>query len=434
MASISNADVTPVSVSTDIEETATPSNNFPREYRFKVQQDCIRSFKDPHNSELQIHHVYLPVREFAHGLLPDDVNPRSHEKVSGRVPGLIEASLKEQPTWFHLLNRGELILAQRCWYDNQTKQLHIVIDSAEEGGLADGATTDRVIAKAKREIAADLSKVPEHELPDYLRDAHIHLEIISGSINEMLVPLTGARNTSNQVKEFALENLGGGFDWLKELIEGSEFAGRVRYRENDPQPVDIRTVLGLLTLFHPKWNELGREPVVAFSSKGLVLDYFRDSEWKPGFEALKPVVLDILRLHESIQLEFQGQYNKYKGDGGGSGKLGKRKEIRYSEGKTFTLALSQAQTKYLIPDGWLYPILASFRQLLVIPQTTKESVSWITDVQVFFTEHGYELVADVVEQSQSLGSNPNAVGKSRPLWNNLRKSMELHRMKIEHPV
>lgn len=430
----SQGDTNLLSLSTDNDEASTTPNAFPREYRFKVSQDCIRSFKDPHNPELQIHHVYLPIREFAHGLLPDDVNPRSHEKVSGRVPTLIETSLKEQPTWFHLLNRGELILAQRCWYENQTKTLHVVIDSPDEGGLADGATTDRVIAKAKREIAEDLSKLPEGEIPGYLKSAHVHLEIISGNINDMLVTLTGARNTSNQVKEFALENLGGGFDWLKALIEESEFKGQIRYRENDPQPVDIRTVLGLLTLFHPKWNELGREPVVAFSSKGMVLDYFRDPDWKPGYETLKPVVLDVLRLHEFIQLEFQGQYNKYKGDSGASGKLGKRKEIRYNDGKFFTLALSKAQTKYLIPDGWLYPILASFRQLLVLPQNGTENVKWITDPQTFFTEHGYELVADVAEQSQSLGSNPGAVGKSRPLWNNLRKSMELHRMKIDRAV
>ena len=29
-----------------------------------------------------------------------------------------------------------------------------------------------------------------------------------------------------------------------------------------------------------------------------------------------------------------------------------------------------------------------------------------------------------------LGNNPNATGKSRPLWNNLRTKMELHRMKL----
>lgn len=269
----------------------------------------------------------------------------------------------------------------------------------------------------------------EDEIPDYLKDAYVHVEVISGDIGDMLVSLTGARNTSNQVKEFALEYLGGGFDWLKEVIEDSEFRGRIRYRENDPQPVDIRTVLGLLTLFHPKWNDDGKEPVIVYSAKGTVLDYFRDEEWKPGFLALKPVVLDILRLYDFIHTEFQAQYVKYKADDGSGSKLGKRKEVRYNDGKPFKLPLSNGQTKYFIPDGWLYPIVASMRMLLDFPKNGK--VKWVYDPIGFFTERGHELVGDVVEQSESLGRNPQSTGKSRPLWNNLRTKMELHRLKLE---
>jgi len=416
-------------------EVATPNPEpvYPKEFSFKVAQEFVRSFDDPHNPDLQIHHAYPKVRDFMHGLLPDDVNPRSHEKLSGRVPDAIEASLKDQPKVFHLYNRGILVLAKHCRYDNRTKKLHIVISSPEDGGLVDGATTDRVIANAKNAITLeDFANLPEDQIPENLRDAHVHVEIISGEIGDMLVPLAGARNTSNQVKEFALENLGGGFDWLKDVIEASEFAGRVRYRENDPQPVDIRTILGLLTMFHPKWTELNKEPVIVYSAKGTVLDFYRDPEWKPGYLALRPVVLDILSLYDFIHVEFQTQYIKYKADGGSGSKFGGRKEIRYNNGKPFTLPLSKAQTKYLIPDGWLYPILASFRMLLKFPADGAGEVQWVTDPQDFFSAHGQELVGDVVEQSEGLGRNPQSTGKSRPLWNNLRKSMELSRMKIEH--
>jgi hypothetical protein len=409
------------------------SNGYPKEYKFKCSQDSVRSFKDPHNPELQIHHVYMPIRDFAHGELPDDVNPRSHEyidqQLKGRIPKAIGESVEREPTVFHLLNRGLLILAQRCWYDNRAQQLHIAINSEKEGGVADGATTDRVL-KQVRAAVADLENIPVDQLPEHLRDAYVHLEIISGTIgDEMLVQLTRARNASLQVKEFALEHLGGGFDWLRDLLDGSEFKGRIRYRENDEEPVDILTVLSLLTLFHPKWNEDGKEPLIAFSSKGNVLQHYRDPEWRAGYELLKPVVLDILRFSDFVQVEFRSQYNKYKGESGQSGKLGKRKEVRYKDGKTFTLPLTEQKTTIVIPDGWLYPILGSFRMLLVFPK--KGSVRWITDPQLFFKSHGAELVGDVVEQSEALGRNPAATGKSRPVWNALRKSMELHRMKLE---
>ena len=141
----------------------------------------------------------------------------------------------------------------------------------------------------------------------------MHVEIISGGIGEMLVPLTRARNTSNKVQEFALENLGGGFNWLKELIEESKLRGKIKFRENDPQPVDVRTVLALLTLFHPKWNQQRKEPVISYTSKGSILGYYQDEEWRTGFEVLEPVVVEILELYEYAHSNFYKVYKEYKG-------------------------------------------------------------------------------------------------------------------------
>jgi len=403
----------------------------PKEYRFHLSPESIRSFADPHNPELTIHHAYVPVRSFAHGRLPDKVNPRSHEKLTGRVPDAIEESVKKLPQWFHILNRGLLVLAEKAWYDNRTKTFHVYIATEDENGLADGATTDRVLQKVKNGASiADFESLSAEEMPDYLKDAYVHVEVISGQIGDMLVPLTEARNTSVQVKAFSIENLGGGFDWLKDVIEGSEFRGRVRYKENDPQPVDVRTVLGLLTLFHPKWNDLGREPVIAYTSKGLVLDNYRSDEWKPSYKLLAPVAVDILRLYEYIHANFLEEYKEYNLRQGTGSKLGLRKEVRYSK-KPVRLPLTGWQTNYIIPDGWLYPMLAAFRMLLVFPRNGRGKVGWVTNPEDFFDTHGHEFVADVVEQSETLGRNPNATGKSRPLWNNLRKAMELHRIKLE---
>jgi hypothetical protein len=61
---------------------------------------------------------------------------------SGRVPRLIAERLAMHPDEFHLLNRGILLLADSCTYDNHPQLLDIIINSNETGGLADGATTD----------------------------------------------------------------------------------------------------------------------------------------------------------------------------------------------------------------------------------------------------------------------------------------------------
>lgn len=404
--------------------------SFPHTYRFHVAQDLVRSITDPHDSSITIHHVWIPVAEFKREMLPDDINPRAHEEMTGRIPQVIEKSLIENPTEFHLLNRGELILAESCRYDNHNKVLEIIVASKEDGGLADGGTTDRVLARAIDAAGRKHSEYTEEQVKDSLNAAYVHIEVISGNVRDKLVRLAGARNTSNQVKEFALENLGGGFDWLKKVIEHSSLAGRIRYRDNDPEDVDVRTVLALLTMFHHKWTEDGKDPLVSYTSKGGILKYYRDKEWLPGYQALSPVVVDILKLYDYIHEEFATQYQKYNLAANDSGsKFGKRREVVYKGGATFKLPLTGGQTKYMVPDGWLYPVLASLRMLLEV--TSTKPIKWATDPFIYFDEHGSELVGIVVEQSQALGYNPQAVGKSRPLWSNLRKTVELERMKLD---
>ena len=272
--------------------------NFPHEYRIPVSQEHIRSIKDPHSKKISIIHALIKVRDIPSGDIPDKINPRSHVelKMKSRIPEAIEDSITDAPELFHLLNRGCLILAKKAWYDNQKNILHFVIESEDENGMVDGATTDRVLAQLKRQASnADFASLKENEVPAHFKDAYIHVEIIAGDIEpDLRLKLADARNTSEQVKEFSLLDLGGRFDWLKEELEKSEFRGKIRYRENELNPVDIRTILALLTLFHPKWLELDRDPIVAYTGKGAVLEYYKSSEWIDGYKKLKPILVDIL--------------------------------------------------------------------------------------------------------------------------------------------
>jgi hypothetical protein len=400
--------------------------SFPHTYRFHLSPDLVRKFQDPANDGIAIHHAYIPVTEFKRELIPDDVNPRSHEEMSGRVPKAIETSVATNPEDFHLLNRGILVLAQSCAYDNSTKMLEITIDSPADGGIADGGTTDRVLARMLDPNILKNQKMSAEEMIRNLGAAYVHIEVISGAFGNKLVALAGARNTSNQVKEFALDNLDHKFDWLKEVIENSQLAGRVRYRENDPEPVDVRTVLAILTMFHPKWDSEQKEPVVAYSGKGGILSYFRDDEWLPGYLQLKPIVVEILELFDYVHEHFQEQYisfNRAVKDSGA--KFGKRREV----GKGKVLQLTNTEVGYSVPDGWLYPVVASLRML--VDFSNPNAASWKLDPFSYFNEYGYELVGDVMEQSANYGYNPQTVGKSRPVWSGLRGRVKLKRMELE---
>lgn len=400
-----------------------PVEKAKKEFRIKTTPDTICTLKDPHVTGLSIIHAYVPVKNFPHGKLPDEVNPRSHENLTGRIPAAIDESLKENAPWFHLLNRGLVVLAQKAWYDKPSQTLHLVLGDEEEYGVLDGATTDRTLAAAKTAASAvDFDSLKDAEIPQHLLDARVHLEIIAGEIGPVLVDLARARNTSIQVKEFALENLGGGFEWLKTTLDETEFNGRIRYRENDPEPVDVRQVLGLLTLFHPKWNEKHDEPLLAYTNKGKVLGLYQDDDWRPGFEQLRSVAADILRLYDFIHVHFPDAYERYvKGDRGRAARLGARKEVKFNERRKYTLALTQAKANYFLPDGWLYPMLGAFRVCL---KFTEKSAHWAIDPQALFEEMGVSFVRNVISQQNELKS-PQAVGKSRMLWNTLRQAVEL---------
>jgi hypothetical protein len=406
---------------------------FPHEYRIPASQEFVRTMKSPHNEDLTTIHAFVRIRDIQSGQIPDKINPRSHEKIDEKkhVPAAIKESLETDPENFHLLNRGCLILAKKAWYDNQSRTLHFVIESEDEHGMVDGATTDRVLASAKKAVSpADFLSLKDEEIPDFFKESYVHLEIISGDIDESLrIKLADARNTSEQVKEFSLADLGGEFDWLKTVLESSELRGRIRYRENEPKPMDIRTVLALLTLFHPNW-EADNDPLVAYSGKGRIIDLYKIEEWKTNYKRLKPVAVDILKLYDHLHINFQPQYKKVFGTDGKGAKLGRRKEIRYYPDKRAkTLPLTQQKTQYVIPDGWLYPLLASLRVLLKWPKSGKGDVAWAIDPFEYFDKRGAILVRDVVETSEDRGNNPNATGKCRGLWSGLRTKVELDLLK-----
>lgn len=409
------------------------SNKYPHEYRIPVSQEYLRSLKNPHDEELTIIHAFVKIRDFENGTIPDRINPRSHEKIKARsrVPKAIQETLEVCPKLFHLLNRGCLILAKSAWYDNKSRTLHFIVESENEHGMVDGATTDRVLAQLKRERnIADFSTLKPREIPAEFKESYIHLEIIAGKINDdTRIKLADARNTSEQVKEFSLEDLGGGFEWLKDVLRNSEFRGKIRYRENEPKPVDVRTVLGLLTLFHPNWKD-NKDPLVAYTGKGTVIELYRKPEWRDRYEKLAPVTVDILRLYDHIHVNFQRQYMTAYGP---NSKLGRRSEVRYINSVELAkpLPLTGAKTQYVLTDGWLYPLLAAFRMLLKWPRGNKAQVTWAENPFEYFDKHGHALVSDVVEQSEELGSNPNAAGKSRMLWSGLRIKVENHLLRAQ---
>ncbi|MFO0806986.1 MAG: AIPR family protein, partial [Gemmataceae bacterium] len=154
--------------------TAVPSNNS-KILRFAVDKDHYRRIEV--ESGVTICHLYPTLAAWIGRETPDDVNPRSHEDpaLTGAVPKAIEQTLKDNPTDFYLANRGETILAQSVTFDPEHQRVEIVMtdhsgDDARHG-VADGGTTDAVIARVQREAASafniDYRNLTHDQIPQY---------------------------------------------------------------------------------------------------------------------------------------------------------------------------------------------------------------------------------------------------------------------------
>jgi len=402
------------------------STENPIRIAFPVDKESIRKFViHDEGREIVIYHVYPRLSDCPGRKLPDDVNPRSHdeEALKSSVARGIETTILESPEDFFLANRGVTILAQDLRYDPQKGAVEITVADPSLQGVADGATTDAVLAKVQRDIAAGAAKnesLPDGLGMDWLKRGRIHLEVIVGlNDKERIDRMVLGRNTSRQVKPWSMSDFRGAFDWIREILEQSscDLKGKVGYEENAGKPTTILDVLSILTLFHREFDDKRKAPTVAYSSKGRMDARLNDEKLQPGYKALAPIVVDILKLHDHVYAGFEKAYKDAKE---GRAKLGRRAGI---EQKKHRLPLTSTEVNYVIPSGLIFPLLASLRAL--VGYNASGEAYWKTSPTRFFDKYGAELVGTLIEQLDMLGGNPQTAGKKKPVYTALHDRARL---------
>lgn len=405
------------------------TNSQPQEVvlRFSVGKDHIRRFDfSDDRGRVVIYHLYPLLCEWGGGEAPDDVNPRSHgpECLQTGLAEAIEKTVQNEAADFILANRGITVLAESLHYDPNTGKVEIVISDREVHGLADGATTDAVIAKVQRAVAQgrQYRSLKTDEIPSFLKEGRLHVEVILGiDDRDRIGRLVLGRNTSRQVKPWSMSDFGGEFDWIREILERDHgpFRGRIGYEENAGKEVTILDVLSILTLFHREFDTKGaapadkrKAPTVAYSSKGRMDARLKDPKLQGGYKALSPILEDILKLHDYVYANFPEAYlNAF----GPKAKLGRRQGVESRRGRTpYTLPLTGTTSDYIVPSGLLFPLLASLRALVTYDK--HDRASWRCNPFKFFDRYGADLVACLIEQVELLGGNPQTAGKKKAVY------------------
>jgi len=352
---------------------------------------------------------YMAVLDICH--LPDLSNWRKinvrDPKLTGAVPKAIRESVHDNPELFVFLNRGIVLAVDGASYNNQTSELTLTLSDPNLHGLLDGGHTYNILVE-ERDTLQDLQ--------------YVKLEILEGFRQEEIPTLVDARNTSNQVRDQSLMNLQGEFEKLKKALGLHHYSGLIAYKEHEllddggSKPIDVREVIAILTCFDRANFTERVHPINAYRSKSACLQHF--SEHKGDYEKIYPLAGDILELYDYVQLLLPDLYNRVRGKSGevAGGKFGKLTGVTTYDGKRKAhLLFIGEESKYGIPAGFVYPVLAAFRALLA---EKAGRYAWGKGVDPLTLLKGQlgETLADTIGNFALDARNPSKTGKSPLVW------------------
>ena len=344
--------------------------------------------------------------------IPDDfpmeTNPRDQNLNTGVAKAIRQSLINEAQNDFYLLNMGILLSADSVSFDNSKNELTIVFSNTEVHGNVDGGHTYRIIRDNKGKITPGTQ--------------YVKIEILTG-VEDILTKLAGARNTSVQVQSKSIAELEDRFDIIKNVLEREPtLFSRIIYKQNAEGDIDIADILAILNMFnldeYPN-PQTENAAIQSYSAKGKCTERYINLHKKYGeentnpFVKMKPVILDIFKLYNMLELRIADYYK----DGNQSGRFGAVKGISSSrERNTFTSKFYQQPMDYSCPTSFLYPILGAFRALL---KEENGHYKWQSNPFEMMDKVGPELVTTTIERSRTLGNNPNAVGKDSGNWKTL---------------
>jgi hypothetical protein len=380
-------------------------SEYTRKYPDPLNQEVLG---DPYNIE---HHILVSRAIDVPSGIPKDPNPRE-QRIDYGIYNKVRESLEDSDDLsFHLKNKGITILAHKVDHSPDKKVATIYL--GEGDGIVDGAHTYEIILATRAN-----EMCPERQ--------YIKFEVVTGIPRDMRVDITGGLNTAVQVQPASLANLEGQFDWVKEILKDMPYANMIAYKQNENAPYDIREILSLLTLFNVNKFSTTKHPKEAYVSKAKCLDmYLEDPD---SFKMLKPLLKNILYLHDYVHIKSKERYNEVKG--GKAGRMvGVYTEKRKRGKHNFHFVGAEAEQK--LYDGALYPILGAMR-FLVEQKPGEDVYSWklgsFKKVTEFFDEIAPDLIETTYKTSVTYGLKPNPIGKDENHWDNLYKTIALHYM------
>lgn len=376
----------------------------PQTFSFPVSS--YRKLPNPYGDEINsvVYECYVEIQNIPNNF-PMETNPRE-QNIKTMVARSIINSLTQDEENFHIKNRGIVISAQKVSFDSRNSEVTITMNNNEVHGNIDGGHTYRIILENRKNV----------QFKQYVK-----LEIITGA-EDFFQDLAKARNTSVQVKDTSIAELENKFELIKECL--SNILDDIAFKENDDKRINIEDIISILYMFNlSEFSSIEKQPTRAYSQKAYCIknyiklyDEFNSPDKKKEdnpFYKMKNIIPEILDLYDYIECNLQKKYKEEEPKGKYGGIKGVQTKKEGSNDK-FETEIYGTKIDYKSPRSFTLPILSAFRAL--VEEGQDGSYRWKDDPKKYFDNFGGQMIKDTRDRSQSLGNNPNALGKDTGHW------------------
>lgn len=409
----------------NVRRTSTIQRSVPRVFTLPAEE--FRSLPIPGYPGAKMGTCFVNVTD-----VPSDfdafmkVNPRVPKRtakgiLSGPVPKAILDTLRESPEEMVLKNAGIYILADSVEHSREKGGAGIVsitLSDDSKQGIVNGGHTFAAICEA--------NDTAEDDQLETLKKAFVRLHLLQGVPHDMVSEIAEGLNRSKQVQDPSLENLRGHFDEIKKAMAGETGESAIAYHEGAEGDVYIAEILALIEMFNFERYKPGEHPHGLYAHQSRAV-----SEFSIDFEASpSPVKLVITRLPEILRLADQIRKDApIEARSRASFEIGR---MKLGEGRKGRVASADADlhflgetSKYRLPNGWLYPMLAAFRAN-VIWDLKKSRFGWRVPNEVVLEKCLPDLVSVCVNEHRNNNQKPEWVGKRDSAYRQCHLHIELY--------
>lgn len=334
------------------------------------------------------------------------------------VKGIIE-TLRDAPDQMVLKNQGIYLLVQDCSF-TKTKGdngiLSINFTDIGKHGIINGGHTYAAIREAVETV--------EVEEVEALKEAYVRLHIFQGIDADYVPEIAEGLNRSRQVDDTSLVNLQGEFDVIRKTLRGITGEKSVAYHQGDSGEIYVSELLVYLGLFNVTRFSERKHPNVLYNRQALGLKYFSEdmTSDKRMMHELIRILPDILWLADSIR-KFTPAAAKHNNFKFGAAKVVHNERAGASKHKGILLPFLDERVDYRVPNGWVYPMLASFRANL---RVVDGRLTWRVPLKNMLPDVIDELVGICVVEHRDNNMRPELIGKRESAYNQCYTRVQLY--------